>query len=103
MKAQLLTRLAKGQTIRFSNTLEPEWYSQLASERRVVRYSRGQPVKQFERIAGRRAEALDCFVYAMAARELVRLDLHRRETELSTEKMLAPQLATVIKSKWLNR
>ena len=103
LKAQLLTRLAKGQTIRFSNTLEPEWYSQLASERRVVRYSRGQPVRQFERIAGRRAEALDCFVYAMAARELVKLDLDRRETELASAAAPTGALPAVIKSKWLGR
>lgn len=103
LKAQLLTRLSKGQTIRFSNTLEVEWYSQLASERRVVRYSRGQPVKQFERIAGRRAEALDCFVYAMAARELVKLDLDRRETELASVAAPTSAMPAVIKSKWLGR
>lgn len=103
LKAQLLTRLSKGQTIRFSNTLEVEWYSQLASERRVMRYSRGQPVKQFERIAGRRAEALDCFVYAMAARELVKLDLERRENELASVAAPTGAMPSVIKSKWLGR
>jgi phage terminase large subunit GpA-like protein len=103
LKAQLLTRLAKGQTVRFSNSLEAEYFSQLTSERRVVRYSRGQPTKLFERISGRRAEALDCFVYGMAARELVKMDLDRRESELANEP-LAPmgmKPGAVFKSNWL--
>jgi phage terminase large subunit GpA-like protein len=58
--------------IKFSHTLEPEYYDRLASKRRVVRYKRGQPVRRFERIIGRaRAEALDCLVYAFAARAAV--------------------------------
>lgn len=103
LKAQLLNRLASGRTIRFSNTLEPSWYEQLTSERRVVRYTRGQPMRRFERKPGMRAEALDCVIYALAARQLLTLNLDRREAELSTTKMLAPQIPNVIKSKWLNR
>src|SRR5262249_46479318 len=68
LKAQLLRRLARGQTIRFSKSLTPEWFEQLTSERRVLKYTRGQPVRIFERIMGRRAEALDCVVYALAVR-----------------------------------
>ena len=103
LKAQLLTRLSKGQTIRFSKSLDPSWYEQLTSERRVVRYVRGAPARRFERKPGMRAEALDCFVYAMAARHLISMDLDRREAELSTERMLAPAAKTVIKSAWLGR
>jgi phage terminase large subunit GpA-like protein len=103
LKAQLLTRLAKGQSIRFSNSLEAEYFSQLTSERRVVRYSRGQPTKQFERIAGRRAEAVDCFCYGWAARELVKMDLDRRESELANEPLvpLGIKPGAVFKSNWL--
>jgi hypothetical protein len=38
--------------------LSDEWFTQLTSERRVIRYSRGQPAARFERIVGCRAEAL---------------------------------------------
>ena len=102
LKAQILTRLARGQSIRFSNTLEPAWYEQLASERRIVRYVRGQPVRRFERKSGVRAEALDCVVYAFAARGLVSADLDRREKELGTDRPL-PAPPAVIRSSWLER
>ena len=77
-------------------------FSQLASERRVVKYSRGQPVARFERIVGKRAEALDTTVYGMAARALVGVAVDRREAEVAS--VTGPEKrATVIKSKWLER
>lgn len=103
IKAQVLTRLARGRTIRFSSTLEPEWFEQLASERRVVRYVRGQPVRRFERIPGRRAEALDCVVYALAARQLVTANLDRREAELASVAAIPSTLAATVPSRWLAR
>jgi phage terminase large subunit GpA-like protein len=57
----------------------------------------------WHRNSGMRAEALDCVIYALAARQLLTLNLDRREAELSTTKMLAPQISSVIKSKWLTR
>jgi phage terminase large subunit GpA-like protein len=69
IKTKIFSRLQRGQQIRFSHTLEPVYFEQLASERRVIRYKRGQPVRRFERISGRvRAEALDALVYSFAAR-----------------------------------
>ncbi|MDY7096755.1 MAG: phage terminase large subunit family protein [Pseudomonadota bacterium] len=103
LKSQILTRLSRGRTIRFSDRLETAWYEQLASERRVVRYVRGQPVRRFERKPGMRAEALDCVVYGFAARHLVTANLDRREEELSTPAALAPVVSPVIRSKWLRR
>ena len=103
LKSQILTRLSRGRTIRFSDSLETAWYEQLASERRVVRYVRGQPVRRFERKPGMRAEALDCVVYGFAARHLVTANLDRREEELSTPAMLPSVRSPVIRSKWMNR
>ena len=40
IKTQIISRLARGQTVRFSHTLEPTYYEQLASEKRIVRMSR---------------------------------------------------------------
>ncbi len=102
LKAQILTRLSSGRTIRFSESLEPIWFEQLASERRVVRYVRGQPLRRFERIPGRRAEALDCVVYGFAARHLVNADLDRREAELGSAAAPAAQ-PSVVRSRWLGR
>jgi phage terminase large subunit GpA-like protein len=103
LKSQILTRLSRGRTIRFSADLETVWYEQLASERRVVRYVRGQPVRRFERKPGMRAEALDCLVYAFAARQLVTANMDRREEELSTPAALPPVMSPVIRSKWMQR
>ncbi|MGE3583036.1 MAG: phage terminase large subunit family protein [Hyphomonadaceae bacterium] len=101
LKARLLTQLSKSRTWRFSNSLGAVWFEQLTSERRVLRYSRGQPVRSFERIMGRRAEALDCTIYALAARNLVNLDLTRRENELRQIAKPPQRVSTVIRSKWL--
>lgn len=102
IKAQILGHLNSGRTMRFSADLEDVWFEQVASERRVVRYSRGQPTRRFERIPGRRAEALDCTVYAFAARQMLTLNLDVREQELSTS--AAPvQRPTVVKSAFLSR
>lgn len=68
-KARLYSDIAKNDgRIRFSASLPLAWFEQLLSERRVVRRIGGRPVRRFERIPGRRAEALDCTVYAFAAR-----------------------------------
>ena len=102
IKAQLFNRLARGGTFRFSSDLAPIFFEQLTSERRVVRYFKGQPQRRFERIPGKRAETLDATVYALAARQLVGLNLDRREEELASV-TLPKKPASVIKSAWLNR
>lgn len=102
IKTHLLNRLAQPGSVRFSDDLGPEWFSQLASERAVVRYTRGQPVRRFERIPGKRAEALDCAVYAIAARSVLSpnfeeiADRLRRGVEES-----APKAKAVIRSSWV--
>ena len=101
IKAQIYNRLSRGSGFRFSSDLEPVFFEQLTSERRVLKYYKGQPVQRFERITGKRAETLDCVVYGIAARMLVGADLERREAELS--EVTAPKKPDmVIRSKWLN-
>jgi len=102
VKSQLFARVARNAGIHFGSDLEPVFFEQFASERRVVRYVRGVPQARFERVPGRRAETLDATVYAWAARSLVGVNLDRREEELTSA--AAPVLRpTVIKSKWLGR
>lgn len=103
VKAQLFARLGRPGQVRFSADLPAAWYEQLASERAVVRYRRGQPIRSFERMPGRRAEALDCLVYATAARALVTPDWHRRRQELAGAAPPAPRRAPVLRSSWMQR
>lgn len=102
LKATLASHLSRGRTVRFSDSLEARVFEELASERRLVRYKRGAPVRVWERITGRRAESLDCMVYALAVRPLVGVDLERREAEDST-KAAPTKTPPVVKSAWMNR
>ncbi|WP_353641379.1 phage terminase large subunit family protein [Mesorhizobium sp. WSM2239] len=102
LKGQLASRLTRGRTVRFSGHLEARFYEELASERLIMRYVRGAPVRLWERIPGRRAESLDCVIYGMAVRGLVTANLDRREEEVANATMPKPR-PTVIRSAWLNR
>jgi phage terminase large subunit GpA-like protein len=102
VKSQIVARLSRGSSIRFSDALEPRFYEELASERLIVRYTRGTPTRQWERIPGRRAECLDATVYAWAVRWLVGVALDRREEELASDRLPAAR-PTTIKSVWLGR
>ncbi|WP_454619350.1 phage terminase large subunit family protein [Bradyrhizobium cenepequi] len=101
LKSVIFDRLARGSAIRFSNSLEPVYFEQLASERRVIRYKRGQPSRRFERIPGRRAEALDALVYAHAARQAVSIIFDQRDDELRNAPPPVPP--PVIRSHWMQR
>lgn len=106
LKSQLFARLARGRSIRFSNTLAPEWFEQLTSERRVVRTVGGKPVARFERKPGMDAEALDCTVYALAAKAALSLSeaaLAEREAGLASPQPAAPTPPAVIRSRWMER
>ncbi|MEM7695298.1 MAG: phage terminase large subunit family protein [Pseudomonadota bacterium] len=102
LKGQLLTRLQSGRSVRFSDELGPSWFEQLTAERRVVRYERGHPTRRWVRKAGQDAEALDCTVYAMAARHAVVSNLAIRRDELAH--LPTPSKApTVVRSAWMGR
>ncbi|TRD22088.1 phage terminase large subunit family protein [Palleronia caenipelagi] len=103
IKVSLMARLARPGSVRFSADLPPVWFEQLASERQVVRYSRGQPQRRFERVPGRRAEALDCVVYAIAARQVVHVNFADREGQLKAGGLQdRPAPKRVIRSKFLS-
>lgn len=102
-KSQLFARLSRGGSIRVSDDLPRVWYEQVASEKAVLRYKRGQPVRSFERIPGRRAEALDCLVYAMAARQIIRPDWDALRVSLARAEGPVKAPAPVLKSSWMTR
>lgn len=98
IKAALFGRLAKSQ-IRFSDSLEADYFEQLTGERMLLRYRRGAPVYEFVPVTGKRHETLDCAVYAIAAHKSLTINHDRRESELRTEPQ-APARPRVIKSDW---
>lgn len=98
IKAALFNRLAKGE-IRFSDTLEADYFEQLTGERMLVRYRRGTKVYEFVPVTGKRHETLDCAVYAIAAHKSLTINHDRRQSELRQE----PQATTrprVVQSNW---
>lgn len=103
IKSNIMGRLTRPRSMRFSKDLAPVWYEQVAGERMEITYKRGQTVRQFVPVPGRRHEALDCTVYAFAARQMVNANWAHREGELSTPPEMVPppskpQIAT---SDWL--
>jgi phage terminase large subunit GpA-like protein len=55
----------------------PQYFDQLTSEQAVTRFREGKPYRVWELPAGRRNEALDTFVYALAARKALPIKLDR--------------------------
>lgn len=102
LKSLIFARLSRNAGIHFSDALTPVFFEQLCSERRVVRYARGTPQSRFERIKGKRAEALDALAYAIAARQLIGQSVDSRATEVRST---APpsKRATVVQSSFLTR
>ncbi len=101
IKATLMDRMSRGRALRFSDSLEPVYFEQLASERKVVRYTRGQPVRRFERKPAAKAEALDCLVYAWAARHIATVSLETREATFRDGLPATPR-ATAVASPWVS-
>lgn len=103
IKAALFQRLARYRdTIRLSASLTAVWFEQLTSERRVVRRVAGRPVRRYERIGARAAEALDSTVYAWAARSAVAsINLDAREQALKPA--AAPKPAGNRFERWAKR
>lgn len=60
-------------------------------------------MRQFIRIPGRRAEALDCVVYAVAARALVNIVPEVRRADLATAEPVTVAKRPVLQSEWMVR
>jgi phage terminase large subunit GpA-like protein len=60
--------------VHLSKHLAPEVFEQLTSERLVTRYVKGHPRLEWVKPAGRRNEALDCAVYALAGAHMKQID-----------------------------
>lgn len=100
IKLHLHQRLQTGETITFSDRLGVDYLDQIAAEKLVTKYVRGHPSRQWQKISGRRNEALDTLTYATAARTLIAAPAEAREGELTGKPK--PGKPAVAKSKWLS-
>ena len=107
IKSQIVARLAKGRSIRFSNSLDATYFEQLASEKRVVRMVRGKPqprLREEDRTSF--GIPLDALTYSIAARSAVQINFSERSDAASAAAAGAPpppQRPNVIRSAWMNR
>ena len=74
--------------------IDPEYYEQLTAERYVLKYKFGKPYKEWILPTGRRNEALDCRVYAMAARESFSIDMEKRLEKLEQKAKVLQERTT---------
>jgi phage terminase large subunit GpA-like protein len=84
IKDTIFNRIQHGKIFRFSDGLQDVWFEQFTGEQAIIRVERGQRIRKWEPIPGRRNEALDCVVYAIAAKELVPVNWQLRREQLST-------------------
>jgi phage terminase large subunit GpA-like protein len=66
----------------FPANRDDEYFKQLTAEKLVTRYHKGYPVRKWEKPAGRRNEALDCRVYALAALGILAPDLETLSNQM---------------------
>lgn len=62
----------------FPTRYDEAYFEQLTSEKVVTKYRKGFPYRVWEKPKGARNEALDCRVYATAARTSLNIDIDRR-------------------------
>lgn len=63
--------------VHFPNNVEridSEYFKQLTSEKKIPKLTRGYTIRVYHKLRGRRNEALDCAVYALAALEILNPD-----------------------------
>ena len=79
--------------IHFHEACDEEYFAQLTAERQQLRSSKGFVVKEWVKKSGDRNEALDCFVYAFAALQLLLRRYDRRTVWDQLERQLQGQAA----------
>lgn len=70
--------------IHFHDDLNDEYFRQLTAEKVVTKFVRGYKQRVFQKIRPRN-EALDCFVYAMAAYAILNIDVNNLADKKNTE------------------
>ncbi len=94
-KAEIMARLRTAEPgpgyVHLSKHLPPEVFEQLTSERLVTRYVKGHARLEWVKPAGKRNEALDCAVYALAAAHFLGIDRWKDADWKRREDAVQPQ------------
>lgn len=69
----------------FPTGRDAEYYKQLTSEKMIVRYVKGQPIREWVKPDRARNEALDCRVYALAALKIMQPSFKRLAEKLGSK------------------
>jgi phage terminase large subunit GpA-like protein len=89
-KELIYSRLSLGEKgsgfMHFPNDRQEDWFRQLTSETKVIRYRNGVPFARFENPSKARNEALDLRVYATAALQLLRVDWGKLKKSFEEDK-----------------
>ena len=75
----------------FHAELDPDYFQQLTAERLQTRYLRGFPVREWVKKPGARNEALDTFVYGLAAMQALYMRFNRKTIWDQMEKRAVPK------------
>jgi len=78
--------------VHFHADLPPDYFDQLTSERLTTRYIRGHPVREWTKKPGARNEALDTFVYGLAAMQALYMRYNRKTIWDQFEKRAEPKV-----------
>jgi phage terminase large subunit GpA-like protein len=94
-KTMLFDRMARGQGIHFSESLERRYFEEVASQKRVIKYTRGMPTRRFEMVSGRaRKECLDALMLAFAASDNRCRPINYDQRERELRGIFAPKRPT---------
>jgi phage terminase large subunit GpA-like protein len=76
-----------------------EWCKQVTAEKLVVRYVKGQPVREWHKPEKARNESLDCRVYALAALKIMQPSIKRHTAKLASHPRAAAAFAQLAKQR----
>lgn len=101
-KELIYSRISLGEKgsgfMHFPHDRQEDWFRQLTSETKVIRYRNGVPFARFENPSKARNEALDLRVYASAALELMRVNWDKLKKSFVEPKKTAKEKAAKKKS-----
>lgn len=81
-----------------ANVCDVRYFGQLTAEKRLLRYQRGFPKYEWHNVApDKRNEALDTYIYALAALRITNIDLSLKRQQLKQEAKDNPKKATAKK------
>lgn len=79
--------------VHFSSRCDAEFFSQISAEKKKLTYRNGYTYYSWHKDPNRRNEALDCFVYALAAKEAINVSLkaHAAKQQQRVQQAATPQ------------